>query len=84
MLPHLLSLTGARKLIAIAGPPGSGKSTVSAALFTALEAKGRAAAVVPMDGYHLDNTLLVQRGLLDRKGAPASFDAAGFVHLVEQ
>lgn len=84
VLPQFLALTGLRKLIAIAGSPGSGKSTVAAALCSALTAQERKAAVVPMDGFHLDNTLLRQRGLLDRKGCPASFDATGFVHLVRR
>lgn len=84
MLPHLLALSGSRKLIAVAGPPGSGKSSVSAGLCLALQRAGRSAAVVPMDGFHLDNGILIQRGLLDRKGAPATFDAAGFVHLVRR
>jgi pantothenate kinase len=83
-LPHLLALTGSRKLIAVAGPPGSGKSSVSAALCLALQNAGRSAVVVPMDGFHLDNAVLRQRGILERKGAPASFDAAGFVHLVRR
>lgn len=83
-LPHLLALTGSRKLIAVAGPPGSGKSSVSAALCLALQNTGRSAVVVPMDGFHLDNAVLRQRGILERKGAPASFDTAGFVHLVRR
>ena len=83
-LPHLLALKGSRKLIAVAGPPGSGKSSVSAALCLALQNAGRSAAVVPMDGFHLDNAVLMQRGILERKGSPASFDAAGFVHLVRR
>ncbi len=73
-----------RFLVAIAGPPGSGKSTLSAALGDALKAKGQTAVVVPMDGYHLDNSVLEARGTRDRKGAPHTFDAAGFVHLVER
>lgn len=70
-----------RFLLAIAGPPGAGKSTLSAALLEALEAAapGRA-ALVPMDGYHLDNAVLEARGLLARKGAPMTFDADGLAH----
>ncbi len=83
-LPRLLSLGGERKIIAVAGPPGSGKSTISAALCDALTAAGRSAAVVPMDGFHLDNRLLVPRGLLARKGSPDSFDAEGFVQLMRR
>lgn len=84
MLPHLLALQGSRKLIAVAGPPGSGKSSVSAALCSALQQVGHSAAVVPMDGFHLDNGILMQRGLLERKGSPPTFDAAGFTHLVRR
>lgn len=68
-----------RTLVGIAGPPGSGKSTLAARLAARL---GPQAAVLPMDGYHLDNATLEQRGLLHRKGAPQTFDAAGFVQLV--
>jgi len=39
---------------------------------------------VPMDGFHLDNAILQARDLLPRKGAPETFDAAGFVHLVRR
>jgi pantothenate kinase len=64
-----------RFVVAIAGPPGAGKSTLSEALVAAL---GRNAIVLPMDGFHLDNAVLKARGLLARKGAPETFDAAGF------
>jgi len=37
-----------------------------------------------MDGFHLDNALLSERGLLSRKGAPETFDAAGFIHLIRR
>jgi len=68
-----------RALVAIAGAPGSGKSTLAERLVQGLGAR---AALVPMDGFHLDNRVLGPRGLLPRKGAPESFDAAGFVHMV--
>lgn len=70
--------TDGRVLIAIAGPPGAGKSTLAEALADRIDG----AAVVPMDGFHLDNMVLEQRGLLARKGAPESFDAAGFLNMV--
>ncbi|TCO70822.1 nucleoside triphosphate hydrolase [Rhodovulum euryhalinum] len=67
-----------RRLIAIAGPPGAGKSTLAEAVTAALVARGHGAALLPMDGFHLDNRLLEPRGLLPRKGAPESFDFDGF------
>ena len=68
-----------RFLTALAGPPGAGKSTLSAALVAAL---GPGARVVPMDGFHYDDAVLEARGLRSRKGAPETFDVAGFVHLI--
>jgi pantothenate kinase len=66
--------------VALAGPPGAGKSTFSERLIEELDAAAPGTAVlVPMDGYHLDNAVLSTRGLLARKGAPETFDAAGFV-----
>jgi pantothenate kinase len=70
-----------RFLTALAGPPGAGKSTLAAALVTAL---GEGARAVPMDGFHYDDGLLIRRGLRDRKGAPETFDAAGFLHLLQR
>ncbi len=74
--------TGGRTLVAVAGPPASGKSTFAEALAAHVTAAGRAAQVVPMDGFHLDDRILRARGLLPRKGAPETFDAAGLVRLV--
>ncbi len=69
---------GPRRIVAIAGPPGSGKSTLGAQLVAALLARGHAAVLMPMDGFHLDDRILEPRGLLPRKGAPETFDFAGF------
>ena len=67
-----------RRIVAVAGPPGAGKSTLAAALVA-----GRSdAALVEMDGFHLDNPVLEARGLMARKGAPETFDADGFVAAV--
>jgi len=71
-------------MVAIAGPPASGKSTLAAALADRLTAAGHGARHVPMDGFHLDNIVLEARGLLARKGAPETFDAAGFVHAMRR
>ncbi len=65
----------ARFLVAIAGPPGAGKSTLAEALLP-LFPEG-SAVIIPMDGFHYDNAVLVRRGLLARKGAPETFDVAG-------
>jgi pantothenate kinase len=66
-----------RVLIAIAGAPGSGKSTVAASLCVELEQRGETAVVVPMDGFHFDDVILNARGHRSRKGAPHTFDVAG-------
>lgn len=73
---------GRRKLVAVVGPPASGKSTLSDILAARLCDNGCRAAVVPMDGFHLDNSILERRGDLARKGAPHTFDASGFLRLV--
>jgi pantothenate kinase len=73
------SIGAARYLFGIAGPPGSGKSTLAEALADEL-----GAPVVAMDGFHLPNAVLAQRGLSDRKGAPETFAAVAFVDLVRR
>ncbi|WP_295317466.1 nucleoside/nucleotide kinase family protein [Roseobacter sp.] len=75
---------GRRRLVALAGAPASGKTTLAHSLGDALNDKGCAAQVVPMDGFHLHNQILLDRDTLNRKGAPHTFDAAGFVHLVSR
>lgn len=70
-----------RFVIAIAGPPGAGKTTLAGRL---RELLGAEAATLAMDGFHLDNALLAARGLSDRKGAPETFDYAGFAALLER
>ena len=71
-----LATEGHRRLLGITGAPGAGKSTVSAVLAGAL---GDRVVVVPMDGFHLAQTELERLGRAARKGAPDTFDAAGFV-----
>jgi pantothenate kinase len=65
--------------VAIAGPPGSGKSTFAEKLFSKI---GTGACVIPMDGFHLDNIILQERGLMSVKGAPQTFNQKGFAQLV--
>lgn len=72
-----------RFVVAIAGPPGAGKSTISEILRDALNGDDQhSAVIVPMDGFHLDNVILDQRNLRKRKGAPQTFDCAGFAALL--
>lgn len=73
-----------RLVVAIAGPPAAGKSTLAAALRDALDAGGEQVAVVPMDGFHFDDGILEARGLRPRKGAPETFDVAGLRHLLDR
>ena len=61
------------RLLGITGAPGAGKTTLAAAL---------GLPVVPMDGFHYADIELVRRGLLDRKGAPETFDAEGYAALL--
>lgn len=65
-----------RFLLGITGPPGTGKSTLAAALRAALAPD---AEIAPMDGFHLPNAVLDERGARERKGEPDTFDVAGFV-----
>jgi pantothenate kinase len=70
-----------RRILGITGPPGAGKSTLALALVEALE---DAAVYLPMDGFHLAQAELVRLGRADRKGAPDTFDGAGFVALLRR
>lgn len=84
ILAHLPARPGARFLLALAGPPATGKSTLAERLTQRLSAQGRQAALLPMDGFHLDNRLLAARGLLARKGAPETFDSDGFLAMIRR
>ena len=76
-----LAPAGTRAILGIAGPPGGGKSTLARLI---VEALGDAAVLVPMDGFHLAQKELVRLGRRDRMGAPDTFDAAGYVALLER
>ncbi|MFM2066125.1 MAG: hypothetical protein RLZZ584_1034 [Pseudomonadota bacterium] len=78
-----LGISPPRRLLGLVGPPGAGKSTVAEALLAALERSHPGAAqVVPMDGYHLAQAELERLGRAARKGAPDTFDAAGYAALL--
>jgi pantothenate kinase len=70
-----------RALLGICGPPGAGKSTLAQRLVSAL---GVTSVYIGMDGFHLAQAELARLGRTDRKGAPDTFDAAGYVHLLRR
>ncbi len=72
---------GGRVLVGIAGSPGSGKTTLAAALVGAL---GPIAAHVPMDGFHFADVELARLGRAGRKGAPDTFDVGGYLALLRR
>ncbi|QKV93407.1 nucleoside/nucleotide kinase family protein [Streptomyces sp. NA02950] len=77
-----LAATGGRRLLGVAGPPGAGKTTLARYLVDALGAER--AVLVPMDGFHLADAELRRLGLLDRKGAPETFDPYGYTALLRR
>lgn len=79
---HALLSIRDRAIVGIAGPPAAGKSTLARALAAALGAQEITAAYLPMDGYHLSNAELQRLDRRDRKGAPDTFDAHGYLDLL--
>jgi pantothenate kinase len=78
---HALTATGRRCVLGICGAPGAGKSTLAEQLVGAL---GDRAALVGMDGFHLAQRELRRLDRAPRKGAPDTFDAAGYVDLIRR
>lgn len=73
----------ARRVVAIAGPPGAGKSAFAQRLRADLDARvPGSAAVLAMDGFHFDDRVLDARGDRARKGAPHTFDVDGLAALL--
>jgi pantothenate kinase len=70
-----------RVMLGLVGAPGAGKSTLAQSLLHAFAA---IAQVVPMDGFHLANAELQRLGRADRKGAPDTFDSAGYLALLHR
>ena len=73
-----------RSLLGVTGAPGAGKSAYAEQLVDAVNHAGRSAVLVPMDGFHLAHSALVSLGLADIKGAPETFDAAGYLDLLRR
>lgn len=75
-----------RAVLGIAGSPGAGKSTLVGLLVARIADRMGSAWVahVPMDGFHLADVQLTRLGLLGRKGAPETFDVAGYANLLHR
>ncbi|WP_061962481.1 hypothetical protein [Demequina flava] len=67
-------------ILGLAGPPGSGKTTLAWALTAQW---GPGTATIPVDGFHLPNATLEERGLADRKGAPDTYDVPALIKFLE-
>lgn len=87
LIDHLRQLreSGRRKLIAIAGAPGAGKSTFVQSLCEGLNSdRPGSASILAMDGFHYDDRVLEARGDRARKGAPHTFDVGGLAAMLER
>ena len=73
-----------RFIIAVAGPPGAGKSTLSKQLVQMLKTRSIQSCIISMDGFHLENSILKRLGLLDRKGSPTTFDVPAFIQVMKR
>jgi pantothenate kinase len=77
-----LAAVGRRQILGITGPPGAGKSTLAQRLMSALGTER--AVLVGMDGFHIADAELRRTGLRERKGAPDTFDRAGYAALLHR
>jgi pantothenate kinase len=83
---HLRRSQGAaRRLVAIVGPPGAGKSTIAERLRDSVNAHAPDVAhILAMDGFHFDDRVLEARGQRDRMGAPETFDVDGLAAMLDR
>ena len=73
-----------RFIIAVAGPPGAGKSTLSKQLVQMLKTRSIQSCIISMDGFHLENSTLKRLGLFDKKGSPTTFDVPAFIQVMKR
>ncbi len=75
-----------RRVLALAGAPGAGKSTLARLLVDGVNERLGAdtAAYMPLDGFHLSNVQLEKLGLRHRKGASDTFDVRGYLALLHR
>jgi len=77
--------TKKRVILAVAGPPASGKSTIAKKISGYFNSINKGfSSVLPLDGFHYDDTYLIPAGLRDRKGAIKTFDFGGFYHTLKR
>jgi pantothenate kinase len=77
-----LAASGGRRVLGIAGPPAAGKSTLATRVVDELGPD--LARLVGMDAFHYAQAELARLGRADRKGAPDTFDADGYVALLDR
>lgn len=78
----MLRRSGGRRILGLTGPPGAGKSTLAGRLADGLGPES--CVVIGMDGFHLADAELRRTGLRERKGAPETFDRAGYAALLRR
>ncbi|CAB4753243.1 unannotated protein [freshwater metagenome] len=81
-IQSLLQSASPRSIIGIVGKPGAGKSTVVSEIEKRFDPSE--VCVIPMDGYHLSNEILIELGRRDRKGAPDTFATEAFISLISK
>ncbi|MFI5508907.1 nucleoside/nucleotide kinase family protein [Mycobacterium sp. NPDC051804] len=69
-----------RVIIGVTGSPGAGKTSLALQIVASIDD----AVHVPMDGFHLSDAELRRLGRLDVKGAIDTFDAGGYLALLQR